>query len=83
MMERLASPEAWAALFTLTLIEIVFGIGTGIPVGDLRRLTADGFQFHIPRAYIYFSMFFAGAVELFNVLAKGNRKKAPRPSGSA
>lgn len=30
MMERLASPESWAALFTLTLIEIVFGIGTGL-----------------------------------------------------
>jgi predicted tellurium resistance membrane protein TerC len=42
-------------------------------------LVADGFQFHIPRAYIYFAMFFAGAVELFNVLAKGNRKKASKP----
>ena len=42
-------------------------------------LVADGFQFHIPRAYIYFSMFFAGAVELFNVLAQGNRKKAAGP----
>jgi len=36
-------------------------------------LVADGFEFHIPRAYIYFAMAFAGAVELFNVLAKRNR----------
>jgi predicted tellurium resistance membrane protein TerC len=38
-------------------------------------LVADGFQFHIPRAYIYFAMLFAGAVETFNILAKRNRKK--------
>jgi predicted tellurium resistance membrane protein TerC len=44
-------------------------------------LMADGFEFHIPRGYIYFAMAFAGAVELFNVLAKRNRRRrsgAPR-----
>jgi predicted tellurium resistance membrane protein TerC len=39
-------------------------------------LVADGFQFHIPRGYIYFAIVFAAAVELFNVLAKRNRRKA-------
>jgi predicted tellurium resistance membrane protein TerC len=39
-------------------------------------LVADGFKFHIPRGYIYFAMLFAAAVELFNVLARRNRKKA-------
>jgi len=39
-------------------------------------LMADGFKFHIPRAYIYFAIAFSAAVELFNVLAKRNRKKA-------
>ena len=39
-------------------------------------LVADGFQFHIPRGYIYFAIAFSAAVELFNVLAKRNRKKA-------
>jgi predicted tellurium resistance membrane protein TerC len=38
-------------------------------------LVADGFQFHIPRAYIYFAILFAAAVEFFNVLAKRNRKR--------
>ena len=38
-------------------------------------LVADGFQFHIPRGYIYFAMLFAAAVELFNVLAGRNRRK--------
>ena len=38
-------------------------------------LVADGFQFHIPRGYIYFAILFAAAVEFFNVLAKRNRKK--------
>jgi predicted tellurium resistance membrane protein TerC len=32
-------------------------------------LIADGFDFHIPRGYIYFAMAFAGAVEVFNVAA--------------
>jgi predicted tellurium resistance membrane protein TerC len=36
-------------------------------------LIADGFEFHIPRGYIYFAMAFAGAVEAFNVLARHSR----------
>ncbi|MEH6950598.1 TerC family protein [Nitrobacter sp. NHB1] len=38
-------------------------------------LVADGFHFHIPRAYIYFAMAFSAAVELFNVLARRNRNR--------
>jgi predicted tellurium resistance membrane protein TerC len=38
-------------------------------------LVADGFKFHIPRGYIYFAILFSVAVELFNVLAKRNRKR--------
>jgi predicted tellurium resistance membrane protein TerC len=38
-------------------------------------LVADGFEFHIPRGYIYASMAFAGAVELFNLLARRNRRR--------
>jgi predicted tellurium resistance membrane protein TerC len=41
-------------------------------------LVADGLGFHIPRGYIYFAMAFAGAVEVFNVLALRNRRKRPR-----
>jgi predicted tellurium resistance membrane protein TerC len=37
-------------------------------------LVADGFQFHIPRGYIYFAIAFSAAVEFFNVLAKRNRR---------
>jgi predicted tellurium resistance membrane protein TerC len=32
-------------------------------------LVADGFHYHIPRGYIYFSMAFAAATELFNIMA--------------
>ena len=39
-------------------------------------LVADGFKFHIPRGYIYFAIAFSAAVEMFNVLAKRNRKRA-------
>jgi predicted tellurium resistance membrane protein TerC len=41
-------------------------------------LVADGLGFHIPRGYIYFAMAFAGAVELFNVLAMRNRRRRPK-----
>ena len=41
-------------------------------------LVADGLGFHIPRGYIYFAMAFAGAVEVFNVLALRNRRKRPK-----
>jgi predicted tellurium resistance membrane protein TerC len=37
-------------------------------------LVADGFQFHIPRAYIYFAIAFSTAVEFFNVMARRNRR---------
>ena len=37
-------------------------------------LVADGFDFHIPRGYIYFAMAFAGAVEAFNILARRKRR---------
>jgi predicted tellurium resistance membrane protein TerC len=38
-------------------------------------LMADGFDFHIPRGYIYFAMAFAAGVEVFNVLAGQNRRR--------
>ena len=37
-------------------------------------LIADGFDFHIPRGYIYFAMAFAGLVEFFNVLVQKKRR---------
>lgn len=41
-------------------------------------LLADGFHFHIPRAYIYSAMAFAAAVEALNVLARRGRQKQSR-----
>ena len=38
-------------------------------------LVADGFHFHIPRAYVYFAMAFSAAVEAVNVIALRNRRK--------
>jgi predicted tellurium resistance membrane protein TerC len=37
-------------------------------------LVADGFDFHIPRGYIYFAMAFAGAVEAINIVALRKRR---------
>ena len=39
-------------------------------------LIADGFDFHMPRGYIYFAMAFAGAVEAINVVAQRRRRAA-------
>jgi predicted tellurium resistance membrane protein TerC len=41
-------------------------------------LVADGFDFHIPRGYIYFAMAFSAAVEAFNVMARRNRRRRQR-----
>jgi predicted tellurium resistance membrane protein TerC len=43
-------------------------------------LVADGFDFHIPRGYIYFAMAFAAAVEAFNVLAARKRRHTDKRS---
>ena len=37
-------------------------------------LLADGFEFHIPRSYIYFAMVFAGGVEALNIAAARGRR---------
>jgi predicted tellurium resistance membrane protein TerC len=37
-------------------------------------LVADGFDFHVPRGYIYFAMAFAAAVEAVNIAAKRRRR---------
>jgi predicted tellurium resistance membrane protein TerC len=42
-------------------------------------LLADGFDFHIPRGYVYFAMAFAAAVETFNILTARPRRR-PLPS---
>jgi len=39
-------------------------------------LVADAFHFHIPRGYIYFAMAFSAGVEVINVLASKNRRRA-------
>jgi predicted tellurium resistance membrane protein TerC len=46
-------------------------------------LVADGLHFHIPRGYIYFAMAFAAAVEVFNVLARGQKAGAAHGAESS
>jgi predicted tellurium resistance membrane protein TerC len=52
---------------TTKMLALAFLVMIGV------ALVADGFEFHIPRGYIYSSMVFAGAVEVFNVLARRKR----------
>ena len=58
-----------AAHPTTKMLALAFLVLIGV------ALVADGFKFHIPRGYIYFAIVFSAAVELFNVLARRNRKK--------
>jgi predicted tellurium resistance membrane protein TerC len=59
-----------AAHPTTKMLALAFLVLIGV------ALVADGFEFHIPRGYIYFAIAFSAAVEMFNVLAKRNRGKA-------
>ncbi len=61
-----------AAHPTTKMLALAFLVLIGV------ALVADGFQFHIPRGYIYFAITFAVAVEFFNVLASRNRRKRVR-----
>lgn len=54
---------------TTKMLALAFLVMIGV------ALVADGFDFHIPRGYIYASMAFAAGVEVINVLARRNRKK--------
>ena len=54
---------------TTKMLALAFLVMIGV------ALVADGFEFHIPRGYIYASMVFAGMVEFFNVLARRNRAR--------
>jgi len=61
-----------AAHPTTKMLALAFLVLIGV------ALVADGFGVHIPRGYIYFAMAFAGAVEVFNVIARRKRKKRRR-----
>jgi predicted tellurium resistance membrane protein TerC len=52
---------------TTKMLALAFLILIGV------ALVADGFDFHIPRGYIYFAMAFAAAVESINILVRRRR----------
>lgn len=58
-----------AAHPTTKMLALAFLVLIGV------ALVADGFKFHIPRGYIYFAIVFSVAVEMFNMLARRNRKR--------
>jgi predicted tellurium resistance membrane protein TerC len=64
---------AWPTTKTLALAFLML-IGVA--------LVADGFDFHIPRGYVYFAMAFAAAVETFNILTTRRRRRNRTSAGS-
>jgi predicted tellurium resistance membrane protein TerC len=55
---------------TVKMLALSFLILVGV------ALIADGFDFHIPRAYLYFAMAFSGGVEALNILARRRYERA-------
>ena len=55
---------------TLRMLALAFLILVGVV------LIADGFEFHIPRGYVYFAMGFSIAVEGLNLWARKRKKAA-------
>ena len=62
---------------TTKMLALAFLVMIGV------SLVADGFGFHIPRAYIYVSMAFAAAVETINVVALRRRQRADPPKSAS
>lgn len=46
-------------------------------------LTAEGMEFHIPKAYIYFAMGFSGFVETLNILSGTRKQKGQQVSDAS
>ena len=57
---------------TIKMLALAFLILVGM------ALVADGLEYHIPRAYLYFAMAFSGGVEALNLFAR--RKQSKRRS---
>jgi predicted tellurium resistance membrane protein TerC len=60
---------------TIKMLALSFVLLIGV------ALVAEGFQFHIPRGYIYFAMAFSVMVETLNIIVSDRRKRmrAQRP----
>ena len=57
---------------TVKMLALAFLLLVGV------ALIADGFDLHIPRAYLYFAMAFSGGVEGLNILSKRREQKRVR-----
>ena len=63
-------PTVIAAHPTTNVLALRFLVLIGV------ALVADGFDFHVPRGYIYFAMAFAAAVEAINIAVKRRRSRS-------
>jgi predicted tellurium resistance membrane protein TerC len=57
---------------TVKMLALAFLLLVGV------ALIADGFDLHIPRAYLYFAMAFSGGVEGLNILSKRREQRRER-----
>ena len=57
---------------TIKMLALSFLILVGV------ALVADGLDFHVPRAYLYFAMAFSGGVEVLNMVARRRRERSQK-----
>jgi predicted tellurium resistance membrane protein TerC len=58
---------------TIKMLALAFVLLIGV------ALVADGFEFHVPKGYLYFAMAFSVLVEWLNILVARRRQKAVKP----
>jgi len=54
---------------TLKMLALAFLVVVGVV------LIADGFDYHVPKGYVYFAMAFAFGVEMLNMRARRSARK--------
>ncbi len=59
---------------------VMLALGFLLMIGAV--LIADGFGVHVPKGYIYTAMAFSASVEVLNILARQNRKRAREKGGA-
>jgi predicted tellurium resistance membrane protein TerC len=60
---------------------VMLALGFLLMIG--MTLIADGFGFHVPKAYIYTAMAFSAGVEILNLFARRTRRRRKATTSSA
>ena len=83
LVHRLARVADLSATLRAGLFETTGGFATDVHLlGDRLKLTAEAFDVHIPKGYLYAAMAFSLGVEALNIRARGKRNLSLKPKES-